>query len=518
MQSNAIILAIIALNLCLENYTLSGTRKHRIKHAHRAGTWYPDKRPELLHTLGQLTTTAVEKYGLVADGSQIRALIVPHAGYIFSGAVAAAAFSLIKQQKIDCVIVLGPSHFADFQGVALPNFTSYQIPLGTLKIDSRVSRLLAKNTLFHKQENAFQPEHSIEVELPFISFFLPQAKIVPLVIGHLTPQEVKTVAQQLKTIITPSTLVVISSDLTHYGESFNYTPFKDQDHVIERVMQLDSEILSLIQHKEAEAFAKNMRTTGATICGRTGIEILLELIELKTFDPCIVRCIAYSSSHEVSPPLTTTSASFVTYASLVVTQEIGNTDVGTFDKQALLRYARALLEQSFSKTIDESLLAPVTTLPLEKLHGVFVTLYTIKNGKKELRGCIGNTTSTKRLYENVADMTRAAAFNDPRFPPLEASELPHIKLEISILSPARAVDSYRDIQLNKQGIILSAQNKSALFLPKVPEEFGFNLEQTLTALSRKAGLPEDAWKSPTTQFQVFNAIDFGEAYPSETQS
>jgi AmmeMemoRadiSam system protein A len=292
------------------------------------------------------------------------------------------------------------------------------------------------------------------------------------------------------------------------GLQYTYTPFTDNE--LLRTQQLDSKILLAIQQNNLELFRNIITETDATVCGRTPLEILLKLIQQNAFGKTHTDLIAYATSADVSG----TTENVVTYASLIVTQEAPPLPLNMQEKNSLVHYARAVLtnalEKDESKKVDPELLTPVLTKNLLEPKGVFITLYTIKDGKRELRGCIGTVLPQKPLYLATEYSVLASAFNDPRFEPVTAEELSTIAIEVSVLTLPRPVDSYKDIVLNKNGIILTQENASALFLPKVPEEFGFTLPQTLEELSKKAGLPADAWQDPRTKFQVFDSLDFGE--------
>ena len=169
------------------------------------------------------------------------------------------------------------------------------------------------------------------------------------------------------------------------------------------------------------------------------------------------------------------------------------------ERQKILQIARKSLESAFSgKGID---------IPSSDLkQGAFVTL----RKSNALRGCIGYLTGIKPLYEEIATLVREAAFNDYRFPPLKKEELPLITIEVSILSTPARIEKIEEFILERDGIILSVGHKRAVFLPQVAEETGWNKEQLLSALSEKAGLPVNAWKSPEAQFMTFQAEVFSE--------
>lgn len=496
-----IILVIICLSI---NYSLTQS----VFNAHRAGTWYPQDKKNLNYKLKNLLHDAKYDFDAKLDGSKIRALICPHAGYVYSGEIAAAVYRLISKKHVDRVIILAPSHFVPLKGIALPKFSKYRLPIGTLDLDVRAIEELAENSLSVKNNDFFKPEHSVEMELPFIKFLLPRSEIIPIIVGSLTDDEVNEVATLLEPLIDKHTIVVVSTDFTHYGKSFDFVPFKDN--VLLRVNQLDSTVLNSIQHQNYRKFQSIIKKTQDTVCGYEPLKVLLKLLNLNVFGQVDIKLIAYGTSADV----TNDTKNLVSYAGLVVTNQINNKILNMQEKKSLLKYSRNILNQTFKKRVDVDLLKPIMTLLLEEPKGVFVTLYKFKNGKKELRGCIGTVQVKNALYKNVADMTLQAAYHDPRFLPLKENELSEVIIDISVLGEPKPINSYKEIILNKHGIILENSGKSALFLPSVPKDFGFDLPTTLEQLSLKAGLDKDFWKLPETKFQVFETQDFME--PTKT--
>jgi AmmeMemoRadiSam system protein B/AmmeMemoRadiSam system protein A len=505
-------IATLLLTLFFAPYSTCALQKsfsaERVFSPHLSDAWYPQNSKKLTSLLKQLTTAAEKHFAMTADGKKIRALIVPHAGYRYSGTVAAAAYRLVDPSSITTIIILAPSHYGTFSGIALPHFATYRIPTDDLQLAEDTITTLHANKLFHEQPDAFRPEHSLEIQLPLIRFFFPSARIVPLIAGQLTHQEVTVVAHALKQVVTPTTLVVVSTDLTHYGPQFHYTPFTD--HIPLRIRQLDSRVLDAIQQSSRANFQRIITETHDTVCGKVPLEILLSMIEQTAFGATQTRLVAYATSSAI----THDDENSVSYGSLIVTQERNNVSINQLEKNMLLTYARDILRNSFTADIDEKLLLPLMTPVIQQPQAVFVTLYkqTKKGAAPELRGCIGTTHANQPFFVNVADKTRAAAFQDTRFLPVTEDELSSISLEISALQPPHAVASYRDIVLHKDGIILTVGARSALFLPQVATEFGFTLEETLNQLSKKAGLAADAWKKPEARFQVFTSMDFGPVF------
>lgn len=594
---------LIAIIVGLSGLYILGTDIFR---AHLSDGWYSTNKQALVRSMDNLEKSAGQKYAATIDSTSIVAMIVPHAGYEYSGNVAAAAYKLLqpklekrdnnkifvqqkKEIKVDQenyaqqknhirrVIILAPSHFASFAGIALPNFDQYAIPLGTLTVDKNIVQALSQHKLFQikDRETVYAKEHSIEVQLPFIYRYVGNnyignnransVSIVPLIVGSLDSNQIREVADTLSRYIDEHTLVIVSSDFTHYGSRFNYTPFLDNQgpdfHVFDdqllRIRQLDSGALQLIQNHDLEGFLSYVSRTGDTICGSTPIAILLALLEQKIgvnktgnskFGEIESHLIAYKTSQEVTQKSKqensgqevkqesgdregngssssdkrerkdSSQADFesVSYVSLVFTKK-QKLDQGLglsvqdryteYEKRDLLAYARATLEQIYKKTISPELLYPIMTDFNQKKGGVFVTLYT---GGHQLRGCIGRITSQESIYKSVAAMTRASALEDSRFSPVTQKELSDITISISLLTEPRLIASYTDIELGKQGIILKNGNKSAVFLPKVATEFGWDLPTTLAELSQKAGLSRDAWQYKDTVFEIFESIDFSE--------
>lgn len=470
--------------------------------AHLSDGWYPHDSKKLLNLIKSLETQAKEQFDMVADGNKLRALIVPHAGYTYSGAIAVAAYRLCTKNFFDRIIILVPSHTAMFHGIAVPSFTTYRIPTGSLRVGTTCVNKLLTDSLCIQNDEFFMSEHALEIQLPLIHYYQPHAQIVPLIVGSVEEQDLDRIAQKIGSIVTPKTLVVVSSDLTHYGVHFNYVPFTDLVDV--RLRQLDSSILWPLQHNDIDQFKSVMAVTNATVCGQKPIEILMKLVKNNVFKDVDVRLVGYGNSNAVSHD----DSRVVSYASLIVTQE-KLPMLNTYEKRSLLRMARDILAASFDAQSDDALLMPILTPAITRKARIFVTLYAHDGAKKNLRGCIGTSDAYKPIYKAVAEMVLAAA-HDSRFDAVKKSELNVLSIEISVLTEPVPVKSYRDIVLHKHGIILSFGSAKALFLPKVPQEHGFDLETTLQHLSEKAGLDINAWRLPEATFQVFEAIDFSD--------
>jgi AmmeMemoRadiSam system protein B/AmmeMemoRadiSam system protein A len=473
--------------------------------AHLKG-WYSTDSKELAEQLGQMDTVAGKRYK--ADVQGVKAIIVPHAGYRYSGSVAAAAFRLLNPSSIKRVIILAPSHRISFEGVAVIDSDKYRVPNGVIRLDTKVikellSKKIVKPAALIKPKNPFDVEHSIEIELPLIAHYLPDAKVIPLLIGgDLNINQAKIVAHNLKPYIDQNTVIVVSSDFTHHGSRFNYQPFKDS--VPEQIKRLDDQVLQTVLHPSVSKFHAIIGKTKATVCGRFPIMILLALLENKIITQVAPYLVAYATSADGDKE----TKNSISYASVVFAKpkKTKTTYLTGYEKNALLKLARAAIENKFTKKYDQEKLFPIITPAFKQTNGAFITIYS--PGKK-LRGCIGSITTSEPLYKTIYRRAQDAAFNDHRFLPLKKSELDRVKLKVSVLTDPTAIEKYQSIELGKHGIILKKNEKMAVFLPEVPIEQKWNLETTLKHLSLKAGLSADAFKTGAT-FKVFESIDFHE--------
>lgn len=434
------------------------------------------------------------------------ALIQPHAGYQYSGAVAAHGAKLVQGKKFSRVMVLGPSHqFRMQNGFAVPDGTHLATPLGTLPLD--VEALAKLRTLpFVNTQGFGRGEHSVEIQLPLLQQVLGEFTVLPIVVGQLDEPAIHQIAAVLKSLVDEKTLVVASSDFTHYGSNYGYLPFRTN--VEENLKKLDLGAYDTIAAKDLPAFRAYLDRTGATICGHDPISILLAMLPPKAQ--------AHLVKYDTSGRMTGDFSFSVSYlcAAFTGTWERGQMPkvetagpLSADDKKALLKLARGMIEEQLKtgKRAKPEDLGISVTPAMKAIMGAFVTLH--KDG--DLRGCIGEIEPRRPLVEAVREQALNSAFSDPRFTPVVAAELPRIKVEISALTQPVPVNSWKDIVIGKHGMVLIQHGRSAVFLPQVAPEQGWDLPTTLTHLSMKAGLPPDAWKEGAN-YLVFEAIVFHE--------
>ncbi len=240
-----------------------------------AGMWYPADRGALAREVGGLLAAATPQSG--ASGS-VLALVAPHAGFVYSGAVAASAFRQVAGREVDRVVLLGPSHYAYFAGAAVPLAGAWRTPLGEVGIDVEAVAALAGEPGFRRSDAPFAREHSLEAEIPFLQQALAGSfRIVPVLTGHDVEGAVADrVAGALRPLLGPRALVVASSDFTHYGPRFRYVPFETR--IEENLRELDLGAARRVEANDVRGFEDYCRSTGATVCGRHAIGLAMRLV------------------------------------------------------------------------------------------------------------------------------------------------------------------------------------------------------------------------------------------------
>jgi len=473
-----------------------------------AGSWYTADKQELADEIdGYLSKVSDERL------EEVCAVILPHAGYRWSGPTAAHAVHQLRERSYRRVVTIGPSHRVPMENVAsVPDFTHYATPLGEVPLDRRFIAELRKHPEFQNIPLAHEAEHSVQIELPMLQRVLDDFQFVPIVVGELDRPTLQRMGRILGGLIDSQTLVVASSDFTHYGANFGYVPFSDD--VPDRLKKLDEGAIDRLCKKDLDGLFDYIEETGTTVCGRYAIGVLLSMLPADAE----VQRLHYDTSGRMLGDF----SSSVSYCALAVSgtwpeaepvaPAAEAAELGAADRERLLRLARAslthVLENWEMPAADE--LDVEITPAMSRICGAFVTLH--KNG--QLRGCIGEVFPCRPLYKCVMAQAVAAGLNDPRFPRVESSELDAIDFEVSVLTPPRDVASAAEIVVGTHGVVLKKAGRTALFLPQVATEQGWDLETMLTYLSQKAGLGGDAWREGAS-FDVFEAVVFGEKETEE---
>lgn len=465
-----------------------------------AGRFYASGKQELLGTLKNLFASAKPK--IIANEHEALAVIAPHAGYVYSGNVAASSFNQLNaNKKYENIFVIGSSHRVAFQGASIYNKGHYETPLGTVEVNLELANKIIKdNKVFTYYPAAHSAEHSLEVELPFLQYHLKNDfKIVPIIIG--SQNQAEKIADALKPYFTSSNLFVISSDFSHYPT------YNDAIKVDRTTMQAicSNSPQKLIQALDANV-AQNIPNLATSLCGSSAVLSLLHIT--KDQSDIKIQPIHYTNSGEAAAG---SKDRVVGYYSIVFTKKkrIKMTE-NTFtlnekDKKNLLNVARSTLNQYIAKGKIPDIDTAGFSDALNTHCGAFVTLH--KN--KRLRGCIGRFEANEPLYSIVQQMAIASSTQDSRFPAVTEDELEDIEIEISVLTPLKKVDSANDVILGKHGIYIRKGFMSGTFLPQVATETGWSKEEFLGHCSRdKAGLGWDGWKD--ADLYVYEAIIFHE--------
>jgi len=449
----------------------------------------------------------IEKYleaaGSSAFESAPRILIVPHAGYSFSGPVVASGFKELRGFQYTRAVLLGVSHQAYFEGIVIDGSDLWETPLGRTELDKEfIGKLLSVGgSNFTINSKIHAVEHSLEVELPFLQMSLGDFKIIPILLGSKSEEIAASLISALAKLIDPQTILIVSTDLSHYP------PYDDARKIDQRTIAaiLDGDTAELTR-VISESMSEGVSNLVTCICGESAVRVAMKLA-FKIKAPTS-RLLKYANSGDTAGDKS---------------QVVGYAAIGFFGKQSsehirsegaelsekrgqkLLKISRQTLELF----VREGRLPKVEISDpiLNESYGAFVTL---KEGDR-LRGCLGVLETSEPLWKVVQDQTIAAASQDPRFPPVLPGELSTIEIEISVLSKPKRIASPSEIELGKHGVIVRRGDKGGVFLPQVALETGWDLKTFMGQLClQKAGLPEDAWKDPQTKLYIFTAKVFRE--------
>jgi AmmeMemoRadiSam system protein B/AmmeMemoRadiSam system protein A len=441
------------------------------------------------------------------------ALIQPHAGYFYSAQTAACGLKS-TDKKYERVVIIGPSHRVPMDEIlSVPRVTHYETPLGQIEVDTEFVEELLKHPVFQNVPYVHESEHSVQIQLPLLQYRLGDFKLVPIVAGSCSLDTIRKAASILKGMVDEQTLVIASSDFVHYGPNYGYVPFTSD--VPEQIKKLDMGAFEYIAALDAEGFLEYKRKTGATICGSVPIAVLLSMLGEGT----TVKLLNYNTSGALTGSFTNS----VSYLSVAFSGrwpesekvEPAIAELSEQDRQQLLTLARKTILYILQnqRVPSPSDLGVEISETMNSPRAAFVTLKkrTAVRGKSELRlrGCIGDILPRAPLYKSVIVNAINASMNDRRFPPLRMEEYNEIVVEISALTTPQPVEEPNDIRIGVDGVILQKDGRSAVFLPQVAPEQGWDVSEMLTHLSLKAGLPSNAWRQGA-QFLVFQAEVFGE--------
>ena len=471
-----------------------------------AGRFYPSS-PDTLQAEvdGFLAEAGVE------PAAGVRAVIAPHAGYVFSGAMAAKAFARIQPgASYSRVFLLGPSHRAAFDGASVElGYGALATPLGRVPVDTALCRSLTEaDSVFAYVPEAHDGEHCLEVQLPFLQTRLDSVPpVVPVIIGTQDLAKLRRVTEALRPYFTADNLFVVSSDFSHYPA---YADAVSVDSATGRAISTGS-LHAFLQTIAANA-SRRVRGLATSACGQAPIAVLLMLTEGQ---PGLrVEHLGYCNSGD-SPH--GSRGEVVGYHAFAVTgadaTASGAFSLTAAEKATLLAIARRTIADSLGLRHTPAAGEAPLTPALRAACGAFVTL----NEHGRLRGCIGSLTARRPLHLTVEAMAAAAAFEDPRFRPVTAAEFDDIDIEISVLSPLRRISSAAEFEPGRHGILIVRGAASGTFLPQVARETGWTREELLGHCARdKAGIGWNGWRD--AELYVYEAEVFGEKDNAEGEA
>ncbi|UCF06791.1 MAG: AmmeMemoRadiSam system protein B [bacterium] len=479
-----------------------------------AGQFYTDNPTSLRAEIQRY----IDAVGTQDTSGDVIAIVSPHAGYMYSGGVAAYGYSLVAGKDYETVVVIAPSHVEYFDFCSVFPGKAYITPLGGIPIDKELVQAIASKSdrvraagEGHLFEAYGRGEHSLEVQLPFLQVVLGSFKLVAIVMGDQRRENIEALGRALgEALEGRNALIVASTDLSHF-------------HNGETARQLDGIFMEELGSFDENGLLQALANKYTEACGGGPTGAAMIAARMLGADRCEILNYAHSGD------VTGDTRNVVGYVSAAMidtgageavpdndaqsrlkknnpgpSHPIEGAGLSEEDKTFLLRLARRVIEAECS---GDSVAVETPPSPImQEKRGGFVTLK--KNG--QLRGCIGYIEAVKPLVTTIEEMARAAAFRDWRFKPVTADEIDALEIEISILSPIQPIDDPSVIEVGRHGIIITRGTNRGLLLPQVATEWKWDREQFLEQTCAKAGLPADAWKREGTQIEIFSAEIFSE--------
>jgi len=475
------------------------TQSDKIRPAVFAAQGWYDSNPDRLRKTIDLFMRHAKVY---RDLGKIVGLISPHAGYRFSGPVAAYAYKQVLGKEYDTVVVVAPNHRnprLDFSSVLTEG--GYETPLGIVYVDVETAKAVADydgfddvraSELGHLDGGSGGMEHSLEIQLPFLQVALGDFKLVPIVMGNQTRKSCEALARAIVSAVKDkNALLVASSDLSHFFTA-------------EKAKELDGIVRKHVEDFDPEGLLQDIAMDRCQACG--GGPIAAVMMACRDLGAGKATVLNMATSGDV----TGDNSSVVGYMAACLSipgkgGEQDETEVGV--DLGLTEQEKQVLKNVVRQTLEAVVNGGETPRfnnfngKLGEKWGAFVTL--TKHGK--LRGCIGHIVGTQPLITTVAEMARAAALEDYRFPKVKPSELPDIEFEISVLTPLREIKDIEEIVVGRDGIFITKGMRRGVLLPQVATEYGWDRITFLEQTCLKAGLPPDAWKDADTKIEIFSA-------------
>jgi AmmeMemoRadiSam system protein B/AmmeMemoRadiSam system protein A len=475
----------------------------KVRAAGVAGQFYPANPAELVAMMDTMLAQAPS----AQIAGAILGIIVPHAGYPYSGPVAARVYAALQGRVYKRVVVIAPSHYEAFDFTSVFDGDAYQTALGTILVDRAfAARLAGRDASIRLSASGHRPtshgsEHALEVQLPWLQRILGDFALVPVVMGKQDYQSSRALGVVLAELLqaesadgeTPGeTLIVASSDLSHFH---NYS----------EAVQLDHKTLSAFESWDYFSMSRNFHSRVWEACG--GAPVVAAMIASERMGARQARVLHYANSGDAGGD----HSRVVGYGAGVLVKAHADKQpqapfsLTDLEKNVLLALARNSVEHAL-RTNDVLDPEVPQSAALRQERGAFVTLKI----DGALRGCVGFASAVKPLFMTVRDTATLAALRDPRFPPVEESELSRLQYEISVLSPLRRAMNVSEIEVGRHGLLVKLGDREGLLLPQVPVEHHWDSMTFLQQTCGKAGLKPDAWRDPGIDIFLFTAVIFGE--------
>ncbi len=472
--------------------------EERTKYPSVAGSFYPKEASRLREMVTKFIEEGSHRLNRKIEG-KIFGIMVPHAGYRYSGPVAGVGYSILKGKKYKRVVVMAPSHYVALNVISVLDKDYYQIPTGRIKIDRYATRNLLKDPDFVYSEATFSREHALEVQLPFLQEVLGKDfELVAVILPTRNRAILDRAAMKLfSKLWNDDTLFIASSDMSHY-----YT--------YEKAISMDKETLSLIKKMDYETLIRESSRSKYELCGLSAVYVLMKMFNMVGGGK--VKVLDYRNSGDTTGQKDRV-VGYGAVAFVLKNSESKKSGLIEYNPEFKLTLEQKRILMEIAKRSVEVIVKegkkyePEVDDPyLKKKGAAFVTL---KKGGR-LRGCIGHIVAREPLYLTVRDMAIAAATQDPRFSPVKEFELPQLEYEISVLSPLEVVHDIKNIVVGRDGLIMERGLRRGVLLPQVSIEFGWDRETFLRHTCRKAFMEDDCYKSKETKIYRFGAIVFNE--------
>ena len=465
-------------------------------HSPLAGTWYPSGVSELRQLLDAALGSSLKRTGAFVRPGGL-AFLVPHAAPAYSGAVAASVYRHVQAAGANRVVILGFSHRRPIEGIAVPQVDCIETPLGAIPIHRETADALAASPPFHAVPESAACDHSVEIQIPFLQTFVPDAALVPLYVGRLTAGQLTTAAAALRALLDNRTVLIASSDLTHYGRDFGYLPFPLDRATPERLRALDGAVLAAAGSLDPALFGDELSRSGATVCGAGPIRLLLE-----TLRGLPVEAFQETLDYDTSGALSHDYEHSVSYAAVGYFPPAAY-QLDAPSQAALLQGARFTLDH-YRRTGELRFVPAPAGSPLHQRGRAFVSL----SAHGTLRGCTGRFDDPLPLTGCVPRLALSAAYDDRRFAPVSAQE--ELEIEIHVLTPPKRIADPQQLKIGEHGAYLKKGPHRGLLLPTVATTHHLSRQQFLQALAQKAGVPESVYASGDCELSVFRDQCFSE--------